>query len=633
MFSGSYRQRLLIGLLVFTLQVCHVHAGEPGEREILLEYLYLDANEDQASGGHAAVRINNDVFHFQFDGGLLTMARDLWPDFQLSYRGYQNRNIESSRLDVSRDTFELIRASFVRRHLTQTRQIEVVADTRRDVELLQALLSVPPASLELPGFGFFEEPVAQKEGGRREALRMAIEATHGENFLRQRRSALWQLLAEIPLQAIDLSADDFTVGTLPKPAYPLNQRYADIVAGLHAIDILRSDAGLSEQSLGLAHIASDDAPLLPEERSALSDSSAALGQRLLSLVASNRPDWGAATLLGLARLEAMRMSLESNRWVFIDILASDATIIDMGPRARQLLPELQADAREIWLDARKNWRQQSGWHESSYAAMETANANWLEFARLAGGASDWRLHTDRQVPRGLGVLARPPQPLSLALVGVDLLAQMQETQHQAEQSAREQLGYQLLTRNCVSELFGTIDIALANGLAQRGEPITELSLEQATQQRLGDVFTPNPIPFLSSNQVRKHWRVSDEQELLSLRRLYTKSQREGDSALMAMFRESNTLTSTVYQRSDEDSFFIFFTDGKVWVRPALGLANLTAALGATVVGTVQWPFDGGDHIKAGLRGALFSLPELGFLNIRKGSSSWISPELRNVKVD
>jgi hypothetical protein len=633
MFFGRFNQRLFIGLLVFTLQICPAYAGEPGEREILLEYLYLDANEDQASGGHAAVRINNDVFHFQYNGGLLTMARDPWADFQLSYRGYQNRNIETSRLDISRDTFESIRASFVRRHLTQTRQIELVADARRDVELLQALLSVPVASLELPGFGFFEEPVSVAQGGRREVLRRSILAAHGQAFLRQRQSALWQRLAELPLEAIDIGADDFVIGTLPKPGYPLNQRYADIVAGLHAIDILRSDAGLSEQSLRLAHITADDAALLPQERDALSESADALRQRLLSLVSSNRPDWGSATLLALARLEAMRMSLESNRWIFIDILASDATIIDMGPRARQLLPQLQADARELWLNAREKWLQQPSWQENSYAAMEVSNANWLEIARLAGGASDWRLHTDRQVPRGLGVLAKPPQPLSLASAGVALLAQMQTTRQQAEQSARAQLGYQLLTRNCVSELFGTINIALANGLAQRGEPITELGLEQETQQRLGDVFTPSPIPFVSSSQVRQHWHVSDKQELLSLRRLYTRSQREGDSALMAMFRESNTLTSTVYQRSDEDSFFIFFTDGKAWVRPALGLVNLTAALGASVVGTVQWPFDGGDNLKAGLRGALFSLPELGFVNIRKGSSSWISPELRSVQVD
>jgi hypothetical protein len=633
MFSGGFRQQLVIGLLVFALQVCQAQGGEPSEREILLEYLYLDANEDQASGGHAAVRINNDVFHFQFNSALLTMAREPWADFQLSYRGYQNRNIKASRLDISRDTFELIRASFVRRHLTQTRQFELLADTRRDVGLLKALLSVPVESVELPGFGFFEDPVAVEQGGRREVLLAAIVAAHGEDFLSQRQSALRQRLAELPLEAINVGADDFVAGTLPQPIYPFNQRYADILAGLHAIDILRSDAGLSEQSLSLALLASDDVALLSEEREALGESADALQQRLLSLVASRRPDWGAATLLGLARLEAMHMSLENNRWIFIDVLASDATIIDMGPRTRQLLPQLQADARELWLNSRKSWLQQSTWHESSYAAMETANANWLEFTRLDAGASEWRLHTERQVPRGLGTLAKPPQPLSLASSGVDVLEQMQAARQQALQSATEHLGYKLLTRNCVSELFGTINIALANGLAQRGEPITEQSLAQETQQRLGEVFTANPIPFISSRQVRQHWHVSDEQELLSLRRLYTKSQREGNSALMAMFRESNTLTSTVYQRSDEDSFFIFFTDGKTWVRPALGLANLTAALGATVVGTVQWPFDGGDHLKAGLRGALFSLPELGFQNIRKGSSSWISPELRSVQVD
>ena len=66
------------------------------------DYLYLNANEDQASGGHAAIRIDDDVFHFHFEDGLLRMDRDDWDEFQFSYRGLQNRSIERTRIAVSR---------------------------------------------------------------------------------------------------------------------------------------------------------------------------------------------------------------------------------------------------------------------------------------------------------------------------------------------------------------------------------------------------------------------------------------------------------------------------------------------------------------------------------------------------
>jgi hypothetical protein len=64
---------------------------------------------------------------------------------------------------------------------------------------------------------------------------------------------------------------------------------------------------------------------------------------------------------------------------------------------------------------------------------------------------------------------------------------------------------------------------------------------------------------------------------------------------------------------------VFFTDDTVALRPLLGAANLVAAAGASVAGLVTMPLDHGARLRAGLRGALFSLPELAFVNIRKGS--------------
>jgi hypothetical protein len=49
-----------------------------------------------------------------------------------------------------------------------------------------------------------------------------------------------------------------------------------------------------------------------------------------------------------------------------------------------------------------------------------------------------------------------------------------------------------------------------------------------------------------------------------------------------------------------------------------GAANLITGLAASAVGLAMLPVDGGD-LWAGIRGAVFSLPELVFENIRKGS--------------
>jgi hypothetical protein len=51
----------------------------------------------------------------------------------------------------------------------------------------------------------------------------------------------------------------------------------------------------------------------------------------------------------------------------------------------------------------------------------------------------------------------------------------------------------------------------------------------------------------------------------------------------------------------------------------LGAANLSVGIGAAVAGLATLPADRGHLLWAGLRGALFSLPELAFVNLRKGT--------------
>jgi hypothetical protein len=47
--------------------------------------------------------------------------------------------------------------------------------------------------------------------------------------------------------------------------------------------------------------------------------------------------------------------------------------------------------------------------------------------------------------------------------------------------------------------------------------------------------------------------------------------------------------------------------------------NFVTGLGASAAGLFTLPIDGGDLLRAGLKGVIFSLPELVFFNIRKGS--------------
>ena len=84
-------------------------------------------------------------------------------------------------------------------------------------------------------------------------------------------------------------------------------------------------------------------------------------------------------------------------------------------------------------------------------------------------------------------------------------------------------------------------------------------------------------------------------------------------------RESNVFSSSLYQWHGRDPAFVFFTDDLLWARPLAGGFNFVAGLAQGMAGLLTLPWDGGENLRMGTKGALISLPELFFFNIRKGS--------------
>ncbi|MBW2269810.1 MAG: hypothetical protein JRH16_14655 [Deltaproteobacteria bacterium] len=603
-----------------------------------ISYLYVDANEDRASGGHAAIRMGDEVFHFQYDRGLMRLDRDEWSDFELDYRGFQNRTLRVSRIAVSEDTEARLQASFRQRHLSRTLQIELLDAAAADEALVAKLIDSERPAVALPGLGFFAaraEDAATTASRRLASLRAAIETDPGSDSLDHTSRALHAALLDLPVRPMDLSSVDFEPDAFPRPRYAFHQRYADLTAGMRAIEVLSHPTPLNEDALAArpSDLAGSRAPSLrPEDRESLERSAAALAARLVPLARGTRPDWGPALLLGMARLAAMEASLDSGRWVLLDALGADAEWLEIDPRRRELLPALEAEARRNWDLAREQFNAADGLDEMAQTALEESASHWMELRRALEGAERIRFADGRSVPRGIGPLERPPRPRSLETKGPERLDAMRRATGIAKSEALTRLGYHLVSRNCVSELFALIDETFAKAVRERGEALDADAVTRESRIRLGGyidpAFAPGVIPFVSSRRVRKNWRVVATDELPSLRRAWASRLRAQEAPAWVALRESNTLTSTLYTSGGDDSLFVFFTDDGVALRPILGAFNLTAALVGAGVGLLRLPFDGGRALDAALRGALFSLPELAFQNIRKGTFEWIPPAAR-----
>ncbi len=633
-------------------------AGTPGAAATI-DYLYVDASEGGGSGGHAALVFGDRVFHFEHRApGLLRLARESFEDARHRYSVLDNRTIVLSRIAASEETHDLILEEFTRRYLVQNQHLQDhrgLVDDRRlfELALAQRRHLRGGEALLLEGAGFFFDLAAvpaepgvalstalstpAPEAPALARLRQRMEATYGEDFLgrltERIRDELGGLAPDLHRDApAPLSADRFAAGSSG-----FAQRYRDGVLALLALDVLGLARPLRPGSTaddggGGPALEGDDAEVLERLAGALESS-------LVRLVQSRRPDWGFPLLIGMARLIALDETLQKGRWVLLDAWSDEAPAIARerplrDPAfARGVVERASADFESARAHLRQSASSPERFPEADYTELETAGN------RLVAVARSLRERRDPGPGRGArpparGALHRDPY---LPALGTDALERALEVAREREATHAAALkrlyGYNLFTRNCVTEILRTIEAALARDVLARQPGLAGAALatqiEDAAAERLGGHVDPdgslNFIPAVSAISVRERYAVSEVVEIPSYRKSELARMYRRELPLQVFLRESNTLTSTLYRKGPEDSAFLFFTDDVIAPRPVYGALNLITGLGVAAAGLVMLPVDHGATLWSGLRGALFSLPELAFFNIRKGSFDSLGP--------
>jgi hypothetical protein len=317
----------------------------------------------------------------------------------------------------------------------------------------------------------------------------------------------------------------------------------------------------------------------------------------------------------MARLAALERSLAANRMVVLDAFPENVRRLPYAALARTLdaARGLRDEACDTYRASAQAFAAAAAPGEREYAGLENDANRCAELTRGIAEQRDVRVSSDTLVP------TRPRRQCELVVPAVtaagggdtDRLAAAART---AAATARDYdrafdtlYRYDLVRRNCVTETFRTIDDALgAEAAAALGGRIAADG---------GGRF----IPSLATRAVRRTWRVAASDTTPSYRQARVAALAATANPLAVRLRESNVLTSTIYRPSRDDSTFLFFTDDVPALRPLLGAANLGVGVGASLVGLVQAPLDRGHALRAGLRGVLWSLPELVFVNVRKGS--------------
>ncbi|MEQ1531375.1 MAG: hypothetical protein ABL925_18825 [Methylococcales bacterium] len=601
------------------------------------DYLYIEANEGNSSGGHSAIQFGDEVFHYQHqDSGLIRLLRQDKQEFHFLYRFLQNRRIHLSRIEVSAQTFALLNSYFKEQFLTQDQQFKQINALQRDRLVLQRLLHDSAAetstTLKLKGVGLFysdRDLILQNTANvpvrynRRSpaiaSVRKKIEQSYGQDFLLQRRE---QITASI--KALKTNHWPVVRPILPKDHFPpamtsFADSYEDYLTGLAAIKILQEQQPLRAEAFFIT-----PEPVTPEQKPVLQRLQQQLTVSLIKSVNSGRPDWGYATIVNLARLLAVDVSLQLGQWTFVDDFADDSEWI-AAPQFTQYAAQMHTqidDARANLLQARNALFSNDGLTETNYSRLEMAANRYVEL-RKGLQQQGLRYIGENALPTKSTAVPDWPAPELTAPQLKTALSELDHYETDLLQELTQQYRYDLLSRNCVTELFRSIDQALLQPSNTDIDPAqqAELLSKQATE-RLGGVISAsyNFIPFISFQSVQSRYNVTATAVLNS----YRGQQSAKQEGLPAALRESNTFSSTLYPYNPDDAFFIFFTDENLLLRPLFGVFNTAAGIGQSVTGLLSWPFDSGHNLKSGATGILMSLPELVFFNMRKGSYKYLS---------
>ncbi|GEM_PF-524265 len=609
-----------------------------------VDYLYIDAGEGDSSGGHAAIRFGADTFHFQyFDGGLLRAVREDSAHVEFKYRFLGNRTVYVSPIEVDEETYQLLRDRFNHRFLLQNQQFALLDSVKADLGLIESLLgfydgkpdSQNPNNIvvEIRAAGLFltdnvgkSDAIAEESPVlRRLVARMAD--LYGVEYLAQKQASVERAIRRLKPTEWDLSQVNLAEDKFPTGAYSFASRYRDLQTMRVALEVLRLGRSLrpeAEVRLESAEFQLDQTQLLQFKRYARK-----LSDEILALVESERPDWGFPLLVAMARLNAIERSIQTGQLVFVDTFDREAKRVDSRDldRYQAAFQSLLGEARADFLAQKAKLYSMPVIDEFAYARFESAANLYAELSLGLQKGRPIRIFDGNLMPVRQARLFSSSMP---RLDSVELqLASANASAFQVAYSSSVAglYPYDLLSRNCVSEIFRVIDSAFADSInrdavaSPSGNALT-IGVRTESKHRLGgyvDAKLVNAIPYVSAERVNSAYRVGVERELPSYRKMMLQQIYRKNNGLLTYLKESNTLTSSLYTRNPDDSLFIFFTDDAVVPRPLYGSVNLLAGLAQSLAGVFLSPLDGGQTLLNGVKGFSMSLPELVFFNMRKGS--------------
>ena len=624
-------KRLILLLFLLLLFLSSIGHGLNLSQQTL-DFIYIDSSVDESAGGHTAIRFDQTVFHYQYyPAGFFLLIKEDWPKFRYHYNDLQNRTLSVVSLPVSTETYQKIKMQFLTRYIIQEKRFSRLNQLKIESIFFQNLLS-SNSTIPIKGLGFFTHK--QKEDPTAILLRSSIERRFGTSYIKELQHELNDKLEKmiehlqpIPLENVKLNL--YTYSTFPTSN---TGKYFELRELQEALCVLAEARSVSENVLvyssgKIARLTDSEIKKLQQYRENIKDS-------ILRILTSPRPDKGVALLVQAARYQSLSKSINSGHLITLDPFSEDAQLQKMDSYLSSYLPvpHLTTDnANDTTTNSKiEPLRTRNYYNQLKIELLRDAqNAKHyfftaqksedILFNQLEGSLGRlWEINNAEKnrytIKIEEGILLPGKVEWTTETLSPNIEASLQNiaisdaNESLFKKQLHEVYAYNLFKTNCVTEIFETI--------------YSCFSTPEQSKMELGGYMKPGEnlsfIPFSAFHSIQQNF-TSFSIEILPSYRKRQLDEIYKQRGTWALLKESNTLTSTVYFPWEGDSSFLFFTDNVVLTRPLLGVGNVLFATVNTLAGIVWLPIDKGTWLRRSMRGVVFSLPELAFFNIRKGT--------------
>lgn len=615
----SYKKRFLTYLLIFftifLLFLAFFSSTSFGENENprFLDFIYIEPNTKGSSGGHSAIRLGEDVYHFQhFPSGFFLLVHDKWRSFKKAYNDLDNRALYINRVDIPDFYYKSLKGFFRKRFLIQEQHLANLASLKKELDFFTLY---PSDGNEWPfkGAGLFDEQ------GKQDLVKFHL---NERSELQQAMLQTFSVLKSLDPQVFSYSEGNisFSDSRMPYIINSFSEKYLGYLHKYYALKFILDRRAvdrdviflnLADKGMSCFRLSSTALPVLKKYLKQLK-------LTVMGLAKSNRSDCGWAIMVAYARMQALALSLKEGKMFFLDPFSDKADFVtDRAGSDMDVIKIIYKRQLRSFKDLLRSVFKSGEIDELSYNSLENSAAHlWETRSYMLNIRNVVRIQNNVMVPEKKQFL-----PLRLPDIPGTKLFLMRKKAEKIWLNYRDRLkdeyGYSLVSQNCVTQLLLTVYRAF------KDKKEVEDVLGRYIEPYSGLMFVPSFFDL----EIFSSFNVSQRIELPSLRsRVMKKEYQSVDTPFLVYLRESNTLTSSLYSKYGEEKGFLLFSDDIFWLRPFYGALNLGYSAIYTGAGIFKLPFDSGDMVLEGLTGFTFSVPEIFFINIRKGSFSVIVDE-------